>query len=125
MTTAIHRQLKFRVRNQAAFDTCLGRAVPLLEPGSTASGGQPYWKMTELWECTTSTPVAGESVAEQVLECLLAANRAGTGWHVFGALSAESAAGFTGTFSVSASERSNHAAGLEWASFELLSAPTA
>ncbi len=119
MPSAIHWQLKFRVRKQAAFDKCLARVVPLLGPGSVASDGQPYWKLPELWECTASTPVGGESVAVQVLECLLAANRLGTGWHVFGSLSAESAVGFTGVFSVRENGRSSRVAGLEWASFDL------
>ena len=109
----------FRVRKQASFDKCLARTVPLLGPGSVVSGGQPYWKMPELWECTASTPVAGTSAAEQVLECLLAANRVGIGWHVFGSLSNESAEGFTGVFSVRENGRSSRVAGLEWASFDL------
>ena len=84
-----------------------------------AGAGRPYWKVTELWECELTTPSGDGSVADQVLLCLLSAQRLASGWFVLGPLSAEGADGFSGVFALGQSGASSHVAGLEWASFQL------
>jgi hypothetical protein len=119
MASSVQWRLMFRVANRAAFDKCLARILPLLGDGCAAGEGRPYGKVPELWECGVTVPAAGGSAAEQVLGCLLAAQRLASGWSVLGPLSAESAAGFGGVFAVGQGGASSHVAGLEWASFEL------
>ncbi len=119
MTPTVHWRLMFRVANQAAFDKCLARTLPLLGAGSEAGAGRPYWKVPGLWECAVAVPAAGGSVAEQVLDCLLAAQRLAYGWYIFGTLSAESADGFTGVFASGHGGAGSVVPGLEWASFDV------
>jgi hypothetical protein len=64
-----------------------------------------------------AAPVAGESAAEQVIGCLLTAQRLASGWYVFGTLSADSAEGFTGVFNAGQNGSGSNVTGLEWASF--------
>jgi hypothetical protein len=87
------------------------------------SDGRPYEKVPGLWECTVTSPVAGRSVAEKVLACLLSAYRLASGWHIFGTLSAESADGFTGVFAAGQSGSVSHVPSLEWASFDGVERP--
>jgi hypothetical protein len=112
----------FRVANRAAFDRCLARTLPLLGGGLEADEGRPYWKMPELWECNIVCPLTGGSVAEQVLACLLVAQRLASGWYVLGSLSAESAVGFSGVFSRGHNGSFSTVPGLEWASFDVVAA---
>jgi hypothetical protein len=118
MAFSAHWRLMFRVANRVAFDKCLARTLPLLGPGCVADGGRPYWKIPELWECAVTAPVAGKSAAEQVLDCLLAAQRLASGWYILGTLSADRADGFSGVFAVGQNGASG-VLGLEWASFRL------
>lgn len=115
----------FRVANRAAFDKCLARALPLIGEVSEAGEGRPYWKMPELWECAVAVPATGGSAAEQVLGCLLAAQRLASGWHILGTLSAESADGFSGVFAAGHSGAASKVFGLEWAAFDLVAASPA
>jgi hypothetical protein len=116
-------RLMYRVANQAAFDKCLARTIPVLNDGSVVSECKPYLKMPELWECAVDTPIHIESVPDQVFACLRMAYDLATGWYVIGALSPESAHGFEGVFAAehAGGARSN-VPGLEWASFVLLEA---
>jgi len=82
MATSIRWHLMFRVGDRPTFDRCLAGALPMIGPDREAQGGQPYWKIPELWECTVVPHVADGSVAEQVLGCLLAAQRLASGWHI-------------------------------------------
>lgn len=118
----IQWRLMLRVTNRAAFDKCLSRTLAALGPGCVPGDGKPYWKMPELWECPVSSPAPAGSVADQVLGCLLAANRLGTGWHLNGVLSPDSATGFGGVLAAGTGGASARIAGLEWASFVLASA---
>jgi hypothetical protein len=118
MASVIAWRLMFRVGNRAAFDKCLARVLPLLGPGCEPGEGRPYWKIPELWECTATVPIQGESVAEQVLGCLMAAQRLAAGWYILGSLSTENADGFSGVFAVKEGGGASHVVGLEWASFQ-------
>lgn len=123
MTPSILWRLMFRVANRAAFERCLARTLPLLGTGSEADEGHPYWKIPELWECNVVCPLPEGSVAEQVLTCILVAQRLATGWYILGSLSIESVVGFTGVFSRSSPNGSfSTVTGLEWASFDVIEA---
>src|SRR5436190_10145642 len=98
MASVIEWGLMFRVGNQAAFDKCLARVLPLLGPGCEPGEGRPYWKIPELWECNVRIPTQGRSVAEQVLACLMTAQRLAAGWYILGSLSSEDSNGFSGVF---------------------------
>src|SRR5579885_2915859 len=98
MASTVQWRLMFRVANRAAFDKCLVRTLPLLGAGCEAGDGRPYWKLPELWECAVTVPAGGGSAAEQVLGCLLSAQRLASGWYIRGTLSAECADGFGGVF---------------------------
>ena len=117
MASTVQWRLMFRVANRAAFDKCLARTLPLLGAGCEAGDGRPYWKIPELWECAVVAPVAGESAAEQVMSCLLAAQRLASGWYILGTLSADSTEGFSGVFATGHSGSASKVSGLEWASF--------
>lgn len=119
MASTIHWRLMFRVGNRAALDKCLARALPLF--GSVCRLGEcrPYWKIPELWECEIQTPVTSMVIAEQVLDCLLAAKRLAHSWIVGGPLSTENTDGFSGSFSLNQGGRAK-IVGLEYASFDFL-----
>ena len=122
MTPEIVWRLMFRVANRAAFDKCLRRTLPLLGVGCEAGEGRPYWKIAALWECNIVCHSPGESVADQVLGCILAAQRLACGWSILGSMSAENAVGFSGVFSVGQNGSFRCVAGLEWASFDIVAA---
>jgi hypothetical protein len=122
MATTVSWRLMFRVNDRKAFDKCLARVLPQLGSGVVASEGQQYWKIPELWECDVVGPELVGSVAEQVLGCLLFANRLASGWYVFGRLSADSALGFNGVFATGPSGAKSLVVGLEWASFDIVEA---
>jgi hypothetical protein len=122
MTPSILWRLMFRVANRAAYEKCLTRTLPLLGVGCEADEGRPYWKVPELWECNVVCLLPGGSVAEQVLGCILAAQRLASGWYILGSLSAESAVGFSGVFSGGHNVSVSSVVGLEWASFDVVAA---
>src|SRR5579884_3889471 len=122
MASTVQWRLMFRVANRAAFDKCLARVLPLLGGGCEAGEGRSYWKMPELWECGVTAPATGASPAEQVLGCLLAAQRLASGWYILGTLSAECAEGFGGVFAAGQSGAASRIPGLEWASFDVVPA---
>jgi hypothetical protein len=109
----------FRVPDRSALDKCLARVLPLFGAGVRVGECRPYWKIPELWECRLVSPASANSVAEQVLGCLLVAQGLASGWYVFGSLLAESADGFSGVFAVGQGSGSSKVVGLEWASFDL------
>ena len=113
-----HWRLLFRVSDRGALDRCLARVLPVFGSGAEVGECKPYWKIPELGECRLVSPTAG-SVAEQVLGCLLVAQGLGSGWYVFGPLSAESVEGFSGVFALGQGRGSSKVVGLEWASFDL------
>jgi hypothetical protein len=119
MASTVHWRLMFRVNNRAAIDKCLARVLPLLGLGCEPDEGRPYWKIPELWECNVAVPSAVGSPAEQVLECLLAAQRLASGWYIRGTLSVNSAEGFSGVFAADQNGASSHVVGMKWASFYL------
>jgi hypothetical protein len=122
MASTVQWRLMFRVADRAAFDKCLAHTLPLLGAGCEAGEGQPYWKSPELWECAVAVPISEGSVAAQVLSCLLAAQRLASGWHIFGTLSADCADGFSGVFAAGQSGAASSVPGLEWASFDVVTA---
>jgi hypothetical protein len=125
MASSVQWRLMFSVANRAAFDKCLTRTLPLLGTGCEAGEGRPYGKMPELWECDVTVPVASGSAAEQVLGCLLAAQRLASGWYILGTLSAVCADGFSGVFTTGHARAASKVPGLEWASFILVPADPA
>jgi hypothetical protein len=122
MASTVQWRLMFRVANRPAFDKCLARTLPLLGPGAEVGEGRPYWKIPELWECDVASRAPGEMAAEQVLGCLLAAQRLASGWHILGSLSGDSADGFSGVFAAGQSGSASKVLGLEWASFQVVAA---
>jgi hypothetical protein len=119
MAATVQWRLMFRVANRQALDKCLSRTLPLLGHKAEVGEGRPYWKIPELWECDVVVPTCGGTTAEQVLECLLVAQRLASGWHILGRLSAESADGFSGVFAAGQGGSASKVAGLEWASFDV------
>jgi hypothetical protein len=122
MAYLIQWRLMFRVANRSAFDQCLTRVLPLLGSEYEAGEGQPYWKDPALWECTVVCSTAVGSAAEQVLACLLTAQRLATGWYITGALSADCIDGLSGVFAAAESTGESRVSGLEWASFDVATA---
>jgi hypothetical protein len=120
MACSVYWRLMYRVSNRAALDKCLARTLSLLTDGYVLGECKPYWKIPELWECALTTPAPAESAPEQLLACLLIAYRLASGWYILGSLSAESANGFEGVFTLGRSGARSHVVGLEWASFVLL-----
>jgi hypothetical protein len=109
----------YRVANRTAFDRCLARTLSRFDHGYEIDDFKPYWKIPELWECSLTTPVPSESVAEQLLACLVIAYRLASGWFILGSLTAEKSDGFEGIFNRESNGARSYVAGLEWASFEL------
>jgi hypothetical protein len=114
----------YRVANRSAFDRCLARTVSHFDQGYDVGDCKPYWKIPELWECSLSTPVPSESVAEQLHGCLIHAYRLASGWFILGSLTAESSDGFEGIFNCGSAGARSYVAGLEWASFVLQANPS-
>lgn len=125
MESVIHWRLMFRVGDRTAFDKCVAQALAAVGPGCKAGEGQPYWKTHELWECSALSPAPEGRVADQVLGCLLAAQRLASGWHITGSLAPDAAIGFGGVFAAGHAGAFSRVAGLEWASFELAGGPDA
>src|SRR5262249_51496848 len=100
----------FRVGDQAAFSKCLARTLQVIGDASEVSDGKPYWKSPDLWECNVTVPAQGDCVAEQVLSCLIAAQRLATGWFVRGTVSSDCASGFNGVFASDQSGATSHVA---------------
>jgi hypothetical protein len=119
MASKIAWRLMFRVRDRRAFNKCRARAEPLLGSDCEWGEGRPYWKISELWECDVAMRSSHASVADQVLNCLLAAQRLASGWYIFGTLSPEKPDGFSGVFSIGPGSSSS-IPGLEWASFDFV-----
>jgi hypothetical protein len=120
MSASIHWRLMFRVSNRRALDRCLARTLPLFGGGVEVGECKPYWKIPELWECNVVSSLPAGSTAEQVLACLLTAKSLASGWYILGALSAETADGFSGVFDAKGQGSAlGPAVGLEWASFHL------
>lgn len=120
MVTYISWRLMFRAANRQAFDRCIERTLPLIGDSSKLAECQPYWKKPTLWEGTVHSPALAESVAQQILDVLLIAQRLGTGWCLSGSVSATSVQGFGASLSIGDGGGSSHIAGLEWASFDFV-----
>lgn len=113
-------RLIYRVAHRNALDRCLARTLPLIVKPRVVEEGKPYWKDHSLWECTLKSPLEGEAVSEQVLECLLGAFRLGSGWHLTGSLDAESPVRLEGVFDLRQAGSTSRVVGLEWAHFDVV-----
>jgi len=111
----------YRAANRGALDKCLARTLPLLGSPHVVEERKPYWKDAALWECAVRVPLSSTVVAEQVLDCLVAAYAVARGWHLMGSLDRERAEGLEGVFETRHSGSTSKVAGLEWAHFEVVS----
>jgi hypothetical protein len=114
-------RLMFRVNDGRAAQRCIDRVRERLGGEWQVALCERYWKMPELWECCLEGAELDRSVAEMVLHCLLLANRLGVGWRVLGPSCADRIDGFSGVLAINASGAPS-VPGLEWASFDLISA---
>ena len=69
----------FRVRDQDKGKKELRRAEELLGLELSLGACKRYWKIPELWTCDAETHVEAPSAADQIVQCLLRANRLATG----------------------------------------------
>ena len=84
LQTTVGWTLMFRVRTGDKAKKELRRAEELLGTELRVGTCERYWKIPELWTCDAATHFEALSIAEQVTECLLRANRLATGWHILG-----------------------------------------
>jgi hypothetical protein len=84
LQTTVGWTLMFRVRTRDKARKELRRAEELLGIELSVGTCERYWKIPELWTCNAATSFEAPSIAEQITECLLRANRLATGWHILG-----------------------------------------
>ena len=84
LQTTVGWTLMFRVRTGDKAKKELRRAEELLGTELRVGTCERYWKIPELWTCDAATHFEALSIAEQVTECLLRANRLATGCHILG-----------------------------------------
>jgi hypothetical protein len=111
--------LMFRVDTREQAERELAIASELsglsLQPGVC----ERYYKIPELWRCTATAAFTAGSVAEQVTQSLLIANRLGIGWYCLGPYLRDDGTleHFEGIYNMSGSN--TKMPGLEWANFEV------
>jgi hypothetical protein len=120
LKTTVGWTLNFRVKNQDKAKKELGRAEELLGTPLRLGICERYWKIPEQWTCNAETKFDAPSLAEQITQCLLLANRLAIGWHVLGPyLQADGTVqSFSGIFD--GHRPGAKLASLEWAQFELV-----
>lgn len=84
LKTTVGWTLMFRVRDQNKAKKELRRAEELLGLELSLGTCERYWKIPELWTCGAEMYVEAPSAPEQIVQCLLRANRLATGWYVLG-----------------------------------------
>ena len=84
LQTTVGWTLMFRVRTRDKAKKEPRRAEELLGTELCVGTCERYWKIPELWTCGAETHFDALSIAEQITECLLRANRLATGWHILG-----------------------------------------
>jgi hypothetical protein len=117
LNTIVSWRLMYRVSSGQKALKELERTRELLGHALSADKCERYWKIPELWTCEATMRFEASSGKEQVVECLLAANRIANGWYVLGPHfgPAGSLQSFTGIFSKR--EQSARVQSLEWAEF--------
>ena len=120
LQTTVGWTLMFRVRTRDKAKKELRRAEELLGTELRVGTCERYWKIPELWTCDAATHFEALSIAEQITECLLRANRLATGWYVLGPN-----LGSDGTLQTFEGIFTRRQAGaklssLEWAQFQIL-----
>jgi hypothetical protein len=110
--------LMFRVRSREKAERELARTAALFGEPLRLLKCERYWKIPELWVCETGMPLAAQTTAELIAECLLRVNRIANGWSILGPHLAPDGTleGFSGIFKRTPGARAQPQS-LEWAEF--------
>ena len=117
-------KLMFRVKDRKKAENRLQHAQQLLGRELRLASCEQYWKIPELWTCDATTRLDGQTASEQVLDCLLQANRLATGWYTLGLnlTPDQRLESFSGIFSLRHGSNTRLSC-LEWAAFDSRTMP--